>query len=49
MAQKIKTVRGFRDLLGEEAKKYRLVVDTARQILQRYNFEEIILPTVEYT
>jgi len=35
--------------LGEEAKKYRLVVDTARQILQRYNFEEIILPTVEYT
>jgi histidyl-tRNA synthetase len=49
MAQKIKTVRGFRDLLGEEAKRYRLVVDTARQILQRYNFEEIILPTVEYT
>ena len=35
--------------MGEEAKKYRLVVDTARQILQRYNFEEIILPTVEYT
>ena len=49
MAEKIKTVRGFRDLLGEEAKKYRFVVDTIRKILQRYNFEEIILPTVEYT
>ncbi|RTZ58770.1 MAG: histidine--tRNA ligase [Gammaproteobacteria bacterium] len=49
MAEKIKTVRGFRDLLGEEAKKYRFVVNTVRKILERYNFEEIILPTVEYT
>ena len=49
MGEKIKTVRGFRDLLGEEARKYRHVVNTIREILERYNFEEIILPTVEYT
>ncbi|HIC09330.1 MAG TPA: histidine--tRNA ligase [Aquificales bacterium] len=49
MAEKVKTVRGFRDLIGEEARKYRYVVDTARGILERNNFEEIILPTVEYT
>ena len=49
MAEKIKTVRGFRDLIGDEARKYRFVVNTAREILERYNFEEIILPTVEYT
>ncbi len=49
MAEKIKTVRGFRDLIGEEARKYRYVVNTIRDILERNNFEEIILPTVEYT
>ncbi len=49
MGEKIKTVRGFRDLIGEEARKYRHVVNTIREILERYNFEEIILPTVEYT
>ncbi len=49
MAEKIKTVRGFKDLIGDEARKYRFVVNTAREILERYNFEEIILPTVEYT
>ena len=49
MAEKVKTVRGFRDLIGEEARKYRHVVETARKLLERYNFEEIILPTVEYT
>jgi histidyl-tRNA synthetase len=49
MAEKIKTVRGFKDLIGEEARKYRYVVNTIRDILERNNFEEIILPTVEYT
>jgi len=49
MAEKIKTVRGFKDLIGEEARKYRYIVNKAREILERNNFEEIILPTVEYT
>jgi len=43
----IKRVRGFQDIYGENAKKYRHVVDTARDVFERYNFEEIILPYVE--
>ena len=44
---KIQKVRGFQDIYGENAKKYRYVVDTARKIFNKYNFEEIILPFVE--
>ena len=43
----IKKVRGFQDIYGENAKKYRYVVNTARGIFEKYNFEEIILPYVE--
>ncbi len=43
----IKKIRGFQDIHGENAKKYRYVVDTARKIFEKYNFHEIILPYVE--
>ncbi len=43
----LKRVRGFQDIYGSDAKKYRYVVDKARQIFEIYNFEEIILPYVE--
>ncbi|WP_029522993.1 histidine--tRNA ligase [Persephonella sp. KM09-Lau-8] len=43
----IKKIRGFQDIYGENAKKYRYVVDTARKIFEKYNFSEIILPYVE--
>ncbi|NPA52890.1 MAG: histidine--tRNA ligase [Aquificae bacterium] len=43
----IKKVRGFQDIYGKEAKKYRYIVDTARNIFENYNFEEIILPYIE--
>ncbi|NPB06204.1 MAG: histidine--tRNA ligase [Aquificae bacterium] len=41
-------VRGFYDLIGEEAEKYRFISDAARGVLNLYNFEEIILPVVEF-
>ncbi|AAC06477.1 histidine--tRNA ligase [Aquifex aeolicus] len=44
----IQSVRGFHDILGKDAKKFRKISDTARKILKLYNFEEIILPVVEY-
>ncbi|RUM31069.1 MAG: histidine--tRNA ligase [Aquifex sp.] len=44
----IQSVRGFHDILGKDAKKFRKVSSTARRILKLYNFEEIILPVVEY-
>ncbi len=43
----VKKVRGFQDIYGEDAKKYRFVVETARKIFEDYNFSEIILPYVE--
>ncbi|RMD45446.1 MAG: histidine--tRNA ligase [Aquificota bacterium] len=43
----IRKIRGFQDIYGENAKKYRFVVDTAREVFDKYNFEEIILPYVE--
>lgn len=42
------SVRGFHDLFGEEAKKFRYIVNLVREKLRIYNFEEIILPLVEY-
>lgn len=41
-------VRGFHDILGEEALKFRHISNLIRQKLLSYNFEEIILPVVEY-
>ncbi len=46
--QEFQSVRGFHDLIGEEAKKFRYISDLVRSKLRLYNFEEIILPIVEY-
>lgn len=43
----IKKIRGFQDIYGENARKYRYIVETARNIFEKYNFKEIILPYVE--
>ncbi len=43
----VRKIRGFQDIYGEDARKYRYVVDTARKIFENYNFQEIILPYVE--
>ncbi|WP_028950572.1 histidine--tRNA ligase [Sulfurihydrogenibium subterraneum] len=44
---KIQKVRGFQDIYGENAKKYRYIVNTFRETFEKYNFKEIILPFVE--
>ncbi|MFN3598402.1 MAG: histidine--tRNA ligase [Aquificaceae bacterium] len=41
-------VRGFHDIFGEEAKKFRYTANLVREKLRLYNFEEILLPVVEY-
>ncbi len=46
--EEFRSVRGFHDLFGEELDKFSLVRHTVRRILQLHNFEEIILPVVEY-
>ena len=47
MLEKIQKIRGFQDIYGENAKKYRYIVDTFRKTFIDYNFQEIILPYVE--
>ncbi|HFC96998.1 MAG TPA: histidine--tRNA ligase [Thermosulfurimonas dismutans] len=45
----IKAVRGFKDLLPEEAGVFRWLEEQAREILRRYGFSEIRLPILERT
>ncbi|WPM31905.1 histidine--tRNA ligase [Hydrogenobacter sp. T-2] len=42
------SVRGFHDIYGEELKKFRYLSNLIREKLRLYNFEEIVLPVVEY-
>ncbi len=46
--ENIKAIRGFDDVFFEEAEKFRFITDTFRELFRTYNFEEIILPLVEY-
>ncbi len=48
MSDEIRSVRGFHDILGNDLKKFRRITNVVRRILKLYNFEEIILPVVEY-
>ena len=49
MAETFQAPRGFRDILGEDARKFRKITSEIRDLLRRYNYEEIILPVVEFT
>ena len=41
------TVRGMRDLLGEEASTFNFVIASARKVAQLYGFKEVFTPVVE--
>ncbi len=41
------TVRGMRDLLPDESRKFRFVTETAQAIATLYGFEEIVTPLLE--
>ncbi|MFO1058079.1 MAG: histidine--tRNA ligase [Dongiaceae bacterium] len=45
----LQPVRGTHDILPEEMRRYRTVVETARQVAQRYGFEEMATPIFEFT
>ncbi len=42
------SVRGFHDIYGEDLKRFRYISNLIREKLRLYNFEEIVLPVVEY-
>jgi histidyl-tRNA synthetase len=47
--EKIKTLRGFRDISGEELDKFKHIESVARKYLNLLNFTEIELPILEKT
>lgn len=44
----METVKGFKDLTGEEAEKFAVIREIARQVFEKYNFEEAQTPIIEY-
>ena len=48
MAQ-LQPVRGTQDLLPDEARRHRTVIETARAVSERYGFAEIATPIFEFT
>ena len=47
--EKIKTLRGFRDILGEEIHKFRIIEDISRKYFGLLGFREIEIPILEKT
>ena len=47
--EKIKTLRGFRDIFGEEIEKFKGIEDVARKYFRLLGFREIELPILEKT
>ncbi len=45
----IQSIRGMRDVLPEEARRWRRVEESIRQVLLAYAYEEIHLPLLEFT
>src|SRR6185312_11182581 len=45
----LQPVRGTQDLLPEAQRRHRAVIETARQIAERYGYHEIATPIFEFT
>jgi len=45
----INALRGMKDLMGEESRRYRYITETAAEIARRYGFEYIETPILEET
>ena len=46
---KIKSIRGFHDILPENIKRWHLIEDAAKYIFELYGFSEIRIPVLEFT
>ena len=42
------TVKGFKDFMGKEADKFSLIKEIAKQVFEKYNFQEVQTPIIEY-
>jgi len=41
-------VKGFKDKLGKDAEKAALIREVTKQVFEKYNFQEIETPIIEY-
>lgn len=46
---KIKSIRGFHDILPENIKRWHFIENTAKRIFELYGFSEIRMPVLEFT
>lgn len=46
---KIKSIRGFHDILPESIRRWHFIEDAARHIFELYGFSEIRIPVLEFT
>jgi len=46
---KLRSIKGFHDILPEEIKRWQFIEDKSRKVLELYGFEEIRIPHMEYT
>lgn len=46
---KTQTIRGFKDILPEDIKRWHFIEDSAKEILELYGFSEIRPPLLEFT
>lgn len=47
--QKLQPVRGTHDLIGEEMRRHRFIIDTALKVAALYGFAEVAPPVFEFT
>ena len=47
--EKLRTLRGFRDILGDEIQKFNLIQDISRKYFNLFGFKEIEIPVLEKT
>ena len=45
----INVLKGMKDRYSDDVKKYDLIVDTAKNVFEKYGFERIITPILEET
>ncbi len=46
---KVRSIRGFKDILPDSIKRWHYIEDSARNIFELYGFSEIRIPVVEFT
>ncbi|MEM7009378.1 MAG: histidine--tRNA ligase [Thermodesulfobacteriota bacterium] len=46
---KIKSIRGFHDILPENIRRWHFIEDAAKRVFQLYGFSEIRIPVLEFT